>query len=91
MRALFDSVVRTFVPIIVGFTLALFTSWNITPDPEFEAALTAALTAGFSALYYLVVRLFEVYVSPKLGWLLGLAKTPEYTDEKGKDDASISV
>jgi hypothetical protein len=46
-------------------------------DAEFEAAITGVLTAGFSAVYYVAVRLLEQYVTPKLGWLLGLAKSPD--------------
>ena len=72
MKNLFDSLVRTFVPIIVGAVLGFFVTRGIELDPEFEAALIVALTAGFNGVYYLLVRLFETYVSPKFGWLLGL-------------------
>lgn len=78
MKALFDSLVRTFTPIIVGAVLGWFTTSGITLDPEFETALTLVIGALFAGLYYLAVRVFEVYVSPKFGWLLGLAKQPDY-------------
>lgn len=78
MKAVFDSVVRTLVPIIVGFALSLWAGAGIEPDPEFAPALGNALTLGFSALWYIGGRLLEVYVNPKFGWLLGLAKQPEY-------------
>lgn len=78
MKALFDSLVRTVVPLIVGAVLSFFVTRGIALDPEFESSLTVALTAAFTGVYYLAVRLFEVYVSPKFGWLLGLAKQPEY-------------
>lgn len=78
MKAVFDSVVRTVVPIIVGFALSLWASAGIEPDPEFATSLGNALTLGFSALWYVGVRLLETYAHPKFGWLLGLAKQPEY-------------
>lgn len=76
LDALWASIVRTVTPIVVGAILGWLTASNIPVDPEFEITLTAALTAAFSAVYYLLVRLFERYVSPKLGWLLGLAQQP---------------
>lgn len=83
MKALVDSVIRTFVPIIVGAVLSWFVTAEIPLDPEFEIALTVAVTALLTALYYVAVRLFETYVSPKFGWLLGMAKAPEYLDSEG--------
>ena len=78
MKTLFDSLVRTFTPIIVGGVLGWFATAGISLDPEFEGALTLAVSGLFAGLYYLAVRLFEIYVSPKFGWLLGLAKQPDY-------------
>lgn len=71
------SVVRTYCPLIVGGVLGFFASQGITVDPEFEEAFTGVLMLVGSGLYYLVARLFETYVSPKLGWLLGSAKSPD--------------
>lgn len=85
MKTLFDSLVRTFVPIVVGAVIGAFVTAGIELDAGFEPALIVAVTAAFQGVYYLVVRLFEKYVSPKFGWLLGLAKTPEY-DVKSKDE-----
>lgn len=79
MKALFDSIVRTVVPIVVGAVIGWAVAQGITLDPEFELSLTAAITAVFQGVYYIGVRLFETYVSPKFGWLLGLAKAPEYS------------
>ena len=76
LDALWASIVRTVVPIVVGAILGWLAASNIPVDPELEVTITAALTAVFSAVYYLLVRLFERYVSPKLGWLLGLAQQP---------------
>jgi hypothetical protein len=80
MKALFDSAVRTVVPLIVGAVISFFVTRGIALDAEFESTLTIALTAAFTGVYYIGVRLFEVYVSPKFGWLLGLAKQPEYAE-----------
>lgn len=77
VAALWGSIVRTLVPIIVGAVLGFFASSNIQIDPEFENLLSGVLTALFTTLYYVAVRLFETYISPKLGWLLGYAKSPD--------------
>ena len=58
MKTLFDSLVRTFTPIIVGGVLAWFTTAGITLDSEFEGALTLAVSGLFAGFYYLAVRLF---------------------------------
>lgn len=91
IAALWASIVRTIVPIVVGSVVGWAVSLGVALDDQFEALLTAALTAGFSGLYYIAVRLLETYVTPKFGWLLGLAKTPAvYTPEspaKAEPDA----
>jgi len=87
--ALWASIVRTVVPIVVGAVLGWFASVNISIDPEFEGHLTTLLTALLTVIYYVAVRLFETYISPKVGWLLGYAKTPDsYSkDLPGKHEA----
>lgn len=70
-----DSIIRTVVPLIVGTILTALAALKIDVD---EASLTVVITPIVVGLYYIVVRIFEVYVSPKFGWLLGLAKQPEY-------------
>ena len=78
MKALFDSLVRTVVPSIVGAVLAALAKSGMTIDSDFELALTAALTTLFGFIYYAAARILEVYVTPKFGWLLGLARIPTY-------------
>lgn len=85
MKAVFESLVRTFVPIIVGGVVGWFVTRGIELDPEFETALTLAITAGLTGLYYVAVRLFETYVSPRFGWLLGLGKAPAYISPKDSE------
>lgn len=77
--AFWSSVVRTLVPIIVGAVIAFLVKAGIPTAGDFTETLTTLLTVGFSGLYYVLVRLFETYVSPKFGWLLGLAKKVTYT------------
>ncbi|QDY64889.1 hypothetical protein FQA45_00370 [Glutamicibacter halophytocola] len=87
--ALWASIVRTVVPIVVGAVLGWFASVNITLDPEFGGLLTALLTTLLTVIYYVAVRLFETYISPEIGWLLGYAKTPDsYSkDQQGRYEA----
>lgn len=74
--ALWASIVRTIVPLAVGGVLSWVVSLGIPVDPEFEGALTALLTLVLGGLYHLIVRVLEVHVSPRFGWLLGLAQQP---------------
>ena len=56
-------------------------------DPELESALVAAFTAAGTAIYYVIARVLEVHVSPKFGWLLGLAKSPDgYSEGQPPED-----
>lgn len=84
MKDLFDSLVRTYVPWIVGVILGWLVSLGIPLDPEVEAQLTIVIMGATTFVWYALVRIFEVYVSPKFGWLLGLGKAPEYTKKRGK-------
>lgn len=80
MKALFDSLVRTYVPWLVGVLIGFLVSLGVPLDPEVEVQITLALMLVASFLYYFLARIFELYVSPKLGWLLGLPKQPTYDD-----------
>lgn len=80
--ALWASIVRTIVPVIVGSIVGWVVALGIVIDPQFEVLLGTLLTAGFTGLYYVAIRVLETYVTPRFGWLLGLAKTPtKYTAE----------
>lgn len=82
MKALFDSLVRTYVPWLVGAIIGWLISLQIPLDPEVEVHLTAVLMLVASMLYYFIARVFEIWVRPKFGWLLGLAKAPTYDDDR---------
>lgn len=85
MKALFDSLVRTYVPWFAGVLIGFLISLGVPLDPEVEVQITLALMGVSSLLYYFLARVFELYVSPKLGWLLGLPKQPIYDgDARGK-------
>ena len=82
LSALWASIVRTFTPIIVGSVVGWFVTRGVPLDGEFSGLLTLVVSGILSAVYYVAVRLLETYVTPKFGWLLGLAKTPvAYTPE----------
>lgn len=74
---LVPSLIRTYVPIIVGTIAAFLTAHSMTLDPSSIAGLTAFLSGLFNALYYLVARVLESRY-PRLGWLLGSPKQPIY-------------
>ena len=76
-HVLWQSILRTLVPVAAGAVIGWLASAGITADPQLEAALGAALTAVGTAAYYVVVRLLEVHVSPHFGWLLGSTQSPD--------------
>lgn len=78
MKTLFDSLVRTYVPWLAGVIITFLVSLGVPLDPEVQPALLALLMLAASAAYYWIARLLETHVSPKFGWLLGLAKPPVY-------------
>lgn len=78
MKALFESLVRTYVPWLAGVLIGWLVSLGVPLDPEVEVQVTLALIGAASFLYYFLARIFELYISPKLGWMLGLAKQPDY-------------
>lgn len=75
LKSFAPSVVRTIVPLLVGY----FTAWpvagllGLTDDQ-----ITSLITAVVTALYYVVARLLEQHASPIFGWLLGYASAPAY-------------
>ena len=76
-HVLWQSILRTLVPVAVGAVIGWLASAGITADPQLEAALGATLTAAGTAAYYVVARLLEVHASPAFGWLLGSTQSPD--------------
>lgn len=75
MTEIGPSVIRTVVPWIVGILLTLAAQRGLDLP---ESVATEVVTAVVSAVYYALVRLAEVRLSPLWGWLLGLPKAPLY-------------
>lgn len=76
MSTLVPSLVRTWTPLLVGFLagIPIINAAGVTSEQ-----VSAFLTAGLSAVYYLVVRLVEQH-APQAGWLLGLPQQPVYRE-----------
>lgn len=66
---------RTVVPYVVGFGVLQLARLGVHVD---SASAVGALTALFGSVYYAVFRLLESHVSARWGWLLGLARPPQY-------------
>jgi hypothetical protein len=76
MTVFIAGLIRTVVPAIVGALATWLLSFGLDVGPDAYAGLTAFLGLLFTAVYYAVVRLIEDRV-PQVGWLLGLAKSPD--------------
>lgn len=84
MSSLLPSLVRTVVPLIVGWLL----SWPVTQSLGVtEPQVTAAVTAAVTALYYLAARVIEAY-APRVGAILvGLGiPAPSYRAVDGRHE-----
>lgn len=71
--------VRTIVPMVVGLVIALALRHGVDLH-----GYTPEITSVVSAVYYAVARAAEHYLSPKFGWLLGVAALPKYAAPKRK-------
>lgn len=79
IKTLGISVIRTIVPMIVGQIMTWLAVIGVLDQTgEVSASLISAFTILFTALYYAGVRYLEVKYSAQFGWLLGVAKSPEY-------------
>jgi len=75
------SLIRTIVPLAAGAVISWLALVNLDIDTDGQVALTTLLTSALTGAYYLVIRIIETKV-PQIGWLLGLAKTPDsYTKD----------
>ena len=74
------SLVRTYVPILVGSVLSfLAVKYGFAVEPDVQNQLVAGLTGVVIAAYYLLVRLLERKF-PQLGVLLGSTQKPVYVE-----------
>ncbi len=80
MNDTITSLIRTYVPIVVGALISWLITLGVEVSAEAQTGLVVALTGIVTAAYYTIVRALEKKV-PWLGVLLGSAKQPEYTKE----------
>ena len=79
MGTLFPSLIRTYVPIVVGALFAWFITLGVEIDDTLQSGLVTVLTGVLIAIYYTVVRLLEKRW-PGLSVLLGSTEIPaQYT------------
>jgi hypothetical protein len=71
------SLVRTYVPIIVGMVLGWLTAHGLGISGSDAISVTAGLTGAIAAAYWLGIRLLEAKW-PALGIFLGRAAAPTY-------------
>jgi uncharacterized membrane protein YeaQ/YmgE (transglycosylase-associated protein family) len=78
------SVIRTWVPIIIGgfFGWLVTKGINVDHSSLVYHAMIDSIVGSCMALYYAVVRWLELKVSPKFGWLFGIPSMPKYPDSK---------
>lgn len=90
MSATITSLIRTWVPVVVGSFVAWLVTLGVTLDPSAQTGLTVGLTGLLIAAYYTVIRLLE-RKWPFLGVLLGSASAPSYGDTVPAADVVASV
>lgn len=71
------SLIRTYVPIVVGAALGWLIAAGVDVDPATRDALVAGIVGLTTAAYYGLVRALEARW-PALGILLGSTKAPTY-------------
>ncbi len=71
------SLIRTYVPIVVGALVSWLITLGIEVDSTTQAGLVTGLTGVVTAAYYTIVRLLETRI-PWIGVLLGTTKVPSY-------------
>lgn len=76
------SVIRTGVPLVVGVGVSFAAAKGIHVSPETEAQVVVLIGAAAASTYHWLVRLLEEHW-PRFGWLLGLARSPEYRQGEG--------
>ena len=87
MNALALSIIRTYVPIVVGALASwLLVTFAFELEADIQAHLIIAFTGLLQAVYYAAVRALETRF-PGVGVLLGAAKTPD-TYSKGNEPAA---
>lgn len=71
------SIIRTVVPLVVGWLGSLLATIGVTITDDQQSALVGLLGAVIGALYYIVARVLEQHF-PWASRLLGSSKQPTY-------------
>lgn len=71
------SLIRTYVPVIVGLVVAFLATRGLHLDAQSQAGVTALATGVITGVYYTAVRALEIKY-PALGILLGHKTQPVY-------------
>ncbi len=83
------SLIRTYVPILVGSVISfLVVNYGFVVDESITAQLTAGLTGVIIAGYYLLARGLERKF-PQLGFLLGTPAVPVYVEPTKANEAEV--
>ena len=78
--SIIPSLIRTYVPIIVGQIAGFLATKGLELDTTTQTALIAFLGGLITAIYYTLVRLLERKY-PKLSFLLGSSTQPTYIEQ----------
>ncbi|MEV8388654.1 hypothetical protein ACFXBB_13620 [Streptomyces scopuliridis] len=76
---LYVSLMRTGVPLTVGWLVALAAAHGLELD---ATAVSGVVAPAASFVYYAVLRFAEQHISQRFGWLLGYASPPGYAGVK---------
>lgn len=90
MSNLIPQIIRTLVPILVGWVVAKLAAAGLAVDHTVVGAISANVGVAAAWLYYASVSWLERKV-PAFGWLLGVARTPVYGPEPGNPTALVNV
>lgn len=83
------SVIRTGVPVLVGVGVSFAAAKGIHVSAETEAQIVVLLGAGAASIYHWLVRVLEERW-PRCGWLLGVARAPDYNGGSEGDYVSTT-
>ena len=87
MSMFFVQVIRSVVPIVVGWLVGLLAAASVTIPAETESALVVSVSTLAASLYYIAVAWLE-RTYPVFGWLLGVARNPVYA---GKHEVLVTA
>lgn len=83
------SVIRTGVPVVVGVGVSFAAAKGIHISPETEAQVVVLIGAAAASTYHWLVRLLEEHW-PRFGWMLGVARAPDYRQGGNHDYVSTT-